>query len=171
MDGSSPALPHEWISRLFGRFRAIYGNQIEWMFGSTAEDATEKQRQMNELVATWATELGRYEGDDLRRALEAMRFAYKDRPPNLYQFADLCRDALRARTQSSVKLAYARPNDYIAPEVLAEIHKVSCLRAGREQDPRDWARRILQRVQAGEKMPVYALFCAREALGIAPTVQ
>ncbi|MDE2022070.1 MAG: hypothetical protein KGI71_04165 [Patescibacteria group bacterium] len=36
----------------------------------------------------------------------------------------------------------------------------------RKRDPKDWARRILQREAAGERQPIYAVTSAREALGL-----
>jgi len=60
------------------------------------------------LTATWSEHLARYAADDLRRALEDTALHYKGFPPTLYEFADLCRDAKRARAQSAVKLTDAR---------------------------------------------------------------
>ena len=90
-----PALPNEWIGKLFMRLRSIYGNKVQTMYGEANAD---------DLTATWATELGAYDAEDIRRALEAMREAYKEFPPTLYQFADLCRDARKRRADEAVKL-------------------------------------------------------------------
>ena len=53
----------------------------------------------SELQATWADRLSVYEPADFRTALEAMPLTYRDWPPNLFQFEDLCRDARRKRLQ------------------------------------------------------------------------
>ena len=57
-----------------------------------------------ELRQVWADELSRYQGEDIRDALEAIRHSYKDFPPTLYQFADLCRDAATKRKQTVLSL-------------------------------------------------------------------
>jgi hypothetical protein len=82
-------LPAEWISRLFLRFQAIYGNRVATMWGDA---------DRNEVLNVWREHLGVYEGDDIREALEAMPKSYKEYPPTLPQFGDLCRDARARRT-------------------------------------------------------------------------
>lgn len=119
----------------------------------------------DELCAAWAIELGRFDGEDIRRALEAMRFAYKQFPPTLYEFADLCRDASRMRAQT-VRRIDPPPSGIANAEVLAAVHRLTRNMLDRKRDPRDWARRILTREQAGERMTIYAVRCAKEALGI-----
>lgn len=109
--------------------------------------------------------MGRFEAVDIKRALETMVLAYTDYPPTLPQFSALCRDARAARTQTVSKVTYARYGGP-APEVLAEIHKVSSLTANRKRDPKDWARKIIKRELEGEKVNLYALQCAKEALGM-----
>ena len=89
------ALPSDWIVRLFSRFQAVYGNRVQTMW---------KDADPSEVRQVWADELGHYEGEDIRRALEAMGQFYKDYPPTLYQFADLCRDARKRRADEAVKL-------------------------------------------------------------------
>lgn len=120
---------------------------------------------MADLTATWATELGRYEGEDLKRALDAMRFSYKEFPPTLYQFADLCRDSAQMRVQTATKITHVRYGSPSA-ELLAAIHELSKDPSKRKRDPRDWARRLIQRDLDGENVHPYALQCAKEALGI-----
>jgi|SRR5690348_9270704 len=90
-------LPSEWVTRLFSRFQAIYGNRAQTMW---------KDADPNEVRSVWADALGHYEAQDVRRALEAMVMAYTEFPPTLPQFTSLCRDARSARTQTTAKLDY-----------------------------------------------------------------
>lgn len=156
MDGSSPALPNEWIGRLFLRFRSIYGNKVQTMFGEADSD---------DLVATWADQLGRYEAVDIRRALETMVIAYTDYPPTLPQFAAMCRDARSARGQLAGKVTHVRFGGP-GPEVLAAIHELTADPVNRKRDPKDWARKLIKRDADGEIVNLYALNSAREALGL-----
>src|SRR5574337_1531708 len=162
MDGSrsGSSLPSEWISRLFSRFQAAYGNRAETMWRDA--DPT----QVREL---WADELGPYAAEDIRVALAAMGHAYPDFPPTLYQFRALCRDAAQARGQSAAKITHVRfgaPD----PRVIAEIHRLAeAMRdPNRKRDKRDWARAILREEAEGVyRGGAYSVQCAREALGIA----
>jgi len=163
MDGSSTGLPNEWISRLFGRFRSIYGNKVDVMYGSTATDPKETERQMADLTATWASVLGRYEGEDLRRALETMLLAYADFPPTLPQFSAMCRDARSARGQAANKVTNVRYGQ-VAPEVLAVIHELTADPMNRRRDAKDWARKLVKDDADGKTVNLYALQSAREAL-------
>lgn len=142
--------------RLFSRLQAIYGNRVTTMWG---------EADPNEVRRVWADELGLYAVEDLRAALDACRFAYKDYPPTLFQFSDLCRDAMRRRFQATTKIDYPkRGNAGIDSQILAEIHKIT--RRDRKSDMKDWARRILKRSEAGEHFPMIAINGAREALGL-----
>lgn len=73
----------------------VYGNRFAQMWGDVPQD---------EVVATWAEELGRFSADDIREALGVLPKAYQHYPPTLYEFADLCSDARNKRAQTSVKL-------------------------------------------------------------------
>lgn len=91
----SRELPSAWIEKLFARFQAIYGNRFATMFGDA--DPTE-------VKATWSSELGGFEADDLRHALDTMRTAHQDFPPTLFEFRALCRDSRIRRAQSVPKI-------------------------------------------------------------------
>jgi hypothetical protein len=124
-----------------------------------------KDSDPDQVRELWAADLAPYDPADIKAALAAMGHAHPDFPPTLYEFRNLCREAMRARTQTVPKLPSIRYRS-VAPEVLAAIHELTRDPVKRKRDPRDWARRILQREAAGERMPVYALTCAREALGL-----
>ena len=157
---SSKALPNEWIGRLFSRFRSIYGNNADRMF-ARADEA--------DLLSTWAAELAAFSGYDIRLALDAMRFAYVEFPPTLFQFAALCRDAMRRRAQSTRAVTRVYGADDVDPEVVAHVHQL-VQNFGKPKNTRDWARRILQREAEGERLPAISGIYAREALGMATAV-
>lgn len=112
MDVSNePSLPSAWIERLFSRFQAAYGNRLQTMW---------KDADPIEVRALWAEELARYDAQDIKAALEALRFAHTDYPPTLYEFSSLCRDAATRRKQTVVSLPNKVRNQ-IPAEVKAKL--------------------------------------------------
>lgn len=125
-----------------------------------------KDSNPDEVQALWAADLSAFDAADIKSALATMGHAYPNYPPTLYEFRALCRDAMRARVQTTHRVEYVRYGGP-SPEVMAEIHKLTRTMKGEtERDPHDWARRILQREANGERMPIYALTSAREVLGV-----
>jgi hypothetical protein len=109
----STVLPKEWIARLFLRFRAIYGNRTDTAYGTADPD---------ELIRVWAEELGRFTGPDIAAAIETMKTAYKEFPPTLPQFEDLCADSRARRVQASTKLA--APLEPPPPGAFEQLHAI-----------------------------------------------
>jgi hypothetical protein len=91
---NAPSLPSAWIDRLFSRLQALYGSKAATILG--AADPTEVRQ-------VWSDELGQYGAEELREALDAMRTAYPEFPPTLFQFAGLCRES-RARKRQMMTL-------------------------------------------------------------------
>lgn len=87
-------LPDEWISRLFTRLQAIYGNRVSTMWGAA---------DPQEVRTVWAERLGPF-AQDIGPALEAMERSYRDYPPTLPQFTELCRDARKRRIGTTLRL-------------------------------------------------------------------
>ncbi|MDE2022402.1 MAG: hypothetical protein KGI71_05840 [Patescibacteria group bacterium] len=117
------------------------------------------------LVSVWAEELAAYELVDMKHALDALRYSNPEWPPTAFEFANLCKEAMRGRVQSMPQITSVRYGGP-SPEVLAAIHELTRDPLKRQRDPKDWARRILQRETAGERQPIYAVTSAREALGL-----
>lgn len=114
METSSKVLPHTWVSRLFLRFQAIYGNRLTTMWGDADPD---------EVKTAWGIELGCFEADDIKWALECLKTTYLDFPPTLYQFRALCVSGRSVREQRTRRLN-APPAAPPPPEVLAKIHQL-----------------------------------------------
>lgn len=86
MKETLPALPIEWIKRVFMRFNATYGPAL--MRGTWGDD------DLSEVWQVWAEELGRFKDHSgaIKYALDNLPHDY---PPNLLAFKDLCREGLR----------------------------------------------------------------------------
>lgn len=163
-DEARSTVPHtELVKRLFHRLRQLYGSKLESMWTGTTAD---------ELVGTWAEELGPYTPLEMKDALDALRYACPEWPPTAYQFANLCKEAARSRRGShapALSVRYGAPD----PQVIAEIHRLaeSMRDPQRKRDPRDWARAILRDEAAGVYVGgAIGVRYAREALGIDPEV-
>lgn len=116
-----------------------------------------------EIKALWAAELGLFDPDDLKWALNALRTAYLEFPPTLFQFVALCRDGRKVREQRGVKLAPPGRNSADA-EAAASIVALAYDFIERKQDPLEWARKIIRRHEAGEVLPPLSIQSAVEAL-------
>lgn len=78
-----PALPEAWVRRIFQRFHERYGNAWADKFSGVP---------MDNLIATWAEDLGDLTENDIKRGLMATR-ANKF-PPSLPEFYSLCKDEI-----------------------------------------------------------------------------
>jgi len=160
MNATSQPLPPEWIAKLFTRFRSIYGNRTETMWGQANPD---------DLRATWADELAGFNGDDIRGALELARSEYLDYPPTLYEFASLCRIAraprLRAEEDQRLRLS-APPTAPADPTVVAAVAEYARKIGRQQRDPKQWARDILAMNANGQYHWPQYVKDAREALGM-----
>ena len=104
------------------------------------------------------------------RNLEPLRYALRNLPercPNVVQFraiANCCPlpefKQLEAPAADPAKVAQAT----------AQLGQAAKAMTAQRQDPRAWARRILERVAAGEKVGRYARESAEVAMGLRATV-
>jgi hypothetical protein len=141
------------IDRLFERLAATYG--VAWAHQWTSVPIADAK-------AAWAHELSGFGGqmDALAWGLENL----PERCPNVIEFRNLCR---RAPAPELPRLPEPKAN----PERLrAELAKLADVRAKvanpKPDGAKDWARRIIGRFNAGDKVRPVSLRFAREALGI-----
>lgn len=141
------------IERLFLRLIATYGQ--DFLRECEGMDS-------NAIKAIWSHELAAYEADlkPIAWALENL----PDRAPSLMRFKALCRAAPRPAT-------VLLPSPVADPErVAAELAKLGAmLHPGASSQPVDhkaWARKIMTRIEYGQKVGIYAQRAAREVLGL-----
>lgn len=86
--GSVPALPEHWTERIFRLMEDRY--RAKWLdsFGGIPR---ERVRQ------AWGEELAGFSADEIRRGLDACRAAHPTWPPEVLEFARLCRPPLDAK--------------------------------------------------------------------------
>lgn len=146
------SLPTKAIDRLFERLSATYGAAWTRQWADVP---------INDLKAAWAHELAGFAGN-----LEALAWALENLPercPNVIEFRNLCR---RAPAPELPRL----PEPKADPERLKlELSKLGAVRAKAVAgaglvDHKAWARRIMGRFDAGDRINPTTLRFAREAL-------
>lgn len=104
------SLPLSWIETLFARFSAAWGAQkIGAMFPADSHD---------DVKSLWADQLGRFEPETLRHALQAAIDTGKEWPPSLPEFVAVCqRSAVERKAHAP---AVALPMPKASPDVVAK---------------------------------------------------
>lgn len=138
------------IDRLFERLAATYGAAWarQWADVPVAQ-----------VKAAWATELAWWLASKER--LPAIAWALSSLPercPNAVEFRNLCRQA-HAPIQPRLPEPAADP-----ARVVAELAKLRDLSHVAQRDPRDWAHRIVERSERGERLNPTTRRFAYEAL-------
>ena len=144
------SLPAKAVDRIFARLGATYCAAWERSIGAVP---------LSDVKTAWAHELSGFAGrlQDIAWALENL----PERCPNVIEFRAICRKSPRVELpQLDVKADPER--------VQSELAKLATARtvAAGGIDRKAWARSIMARVDAGERVrPICAKF-ARQALGI-----
>ena len=143
---------YEVIDAIFAKLAVRYG--AVWMRQWDGLD-------MNLVKSDWGSELSGFASN-----LEPLRYALRNLPercPNVGQFraiANCCPAPavalLEAPAANPVKVAQA----------MAQLGGVAKAMTAQQQDPRAWAKRILERVAAGERVGRYARESAQMAMGL-----
>ena len=148
------SLPLKAIDRLFERLAATYGR--EWVSRWEGLD-------QNAIKAMWSHELGAYANhlEEIAWALENL----PPRAPNVIEFKQLCRSAPRREEAPQLVAPAADPSKVNAE--LAKLRDMLKVKPAMNHDGKAWAKRIIARHQAGDKINSAPLQMAREALGVA----
>lgn len=140
-------LPLKAIERIFERLAATYGAAWDRSLGSAP---------LSDIKTAWSHELGGFENrlDDIAWAFDNL----PDKCPNVIEFKKLCRLAPEKETP---RLEAPKAD----PERLRdELAKLGHITAKPRPSDKDWARAIINRHEAGEKIRPISLRFAREAL-------
>ena len=140
-------LPTQAIDRIFQRMAATYGAAWDRSLGNAP---------ISDIKTAWGHELAGFEN-----SLEDIAWAFDNLPeraPNVIEFKKICR---LAPVKDVPQLA-APPAD---PERLkAELAKLGHITRKPRASDKDWARAIINRANAGEKVRPISLRFAKEAL-------
>ena len=145
------SLPAKAVDRIFARLGATYCAAWERSIGAVP---------LSDVKTAWAHELAGFAAH-----LQSIAWALENLPercPNVIEFRNLCRQAPRD-PEPQLPAPQADPERLRAELAkLAEVRNAAVEPVG----AKDWARRILARVEAGERINRTVHRFAREALGL-----
>lgn len=146
------SLPLPWVDKIFLKLTLIYGRDFigRW-----------EGLEISDVKTDWGHELGGFENWPEAIA-HALANCPPNKPPTVLEFRDLARKGPRAKVP-------LLPEPVADPErVAAELAKLAPLKAAltTPTDHKKWARTLIERHAAGEKLNMTTLRFAREALGI-----
>lgn len=144
------SLPQPWVDRIFDKLTLVYGQSFLRRWADI---------DLAAVKADWAHELAGFQQHP-RAIAWALRNLPPDKPPTVLEFRALARKA----PPEEVPKLEAPKADPIRVE--AELAKLAPVRERPGVDGKEWARTLVARAQAGEKVRSLSLRFAREALGM-----
>lgn len=148
MTNSTPIDGRSSIQKLFETLGAAYGAAWDRSLGVTP---------IEQVQAEWDRRLLGFTVSDVRHALDNL----PSRPPNVFEFRELCRAAPRKEKQ---QLEQPLANPERMKSALTELR--GALGQSIQRDPKQWAHDIVADLQAGKRVPAYRVEAARIALGV-----
>lgn len=148
------------IRKLFLLMHGHYGNLFTAKFSTGERDANGKDKGIRAAMVVWEAALAKYPQDVIEAAAQRMSAEFPEFPPNLPQFEALCKAA--APRQTYAEQHGLPPAQALPKPVEAALRNPPGFEP--KNDGRDWARRILARKAAGERINVCTLRMAKEAL-------
>lgn len=146
------------VKNLFLLLQGSYGSAFIAKYATGVKDEQGRDMGIRATMAVWRSALAKYAPAVIEAATKRMSSEHKEFPPSLPQFEELCQAAEPRKTWAQEnRLPALPPPNVIPPEPVSFEQK---------GDGKDWARRILARAQAGERIRPYTMMSARQALGM-----
>ena len=154
-----PQRKTELAQHVFRVLHGMYGNLFLSKFATGQQNGDGTDVGIESAKTIWGHGLAKYDIAVIREALASCLQSHPEFPPSLPQMLSLC-EARKPRA------TYAQQQGWkpLPPPVEAPAKPVDFTP---QKDGKDWARRILARLEAGEKIAAYTLRSARDALGVA----
>jgi hypothetical protein len=146
------------VRKLFMLLHGSYGTLFLSKFATGEKDAAGRDKGIRAAMKVWESKLSRFDDSTIEAAADRLSTQHPEFPPNLPQFESLCIALMPRKTYAEEAGLPRLP----APAPAAPIEVSFELRG----DGKDWARRILARNEAGDRIRSYTLQCARQALGL-----
>lgn len=138
------------VDRLFKRLAATYGSEWDRQLGLSP---------IGDTKAAWAHELSMFSD-----RLEAVAWALENLPercPNVIAFKNLCKQAPAKEVE---RLPEPKADPVRLRKELEKLGGLIQTTKAAQIDRKDWARRIVTRAEAGERITPISLIFARQAL-------
>jgi len=145
------------IRKLFIVLHGSYGSLFTTKFSTGERDANGKDKGIRAAMLVWEAALAKYSPDTIETAAKRLADECPAFPPNLPQFESICKAVMPRKTFSDdqprrLPPPEAKPIGPVEFEVM--------------NDGRDWARKLLARQAAGDRVNIGSLECAKKALRI-----
>lgn len=146
------------IRKLFMLLHGSYGNAFVSKFSTGEKDSQGRDKGIRVAMKVWESGLATYPADVVEAATNRVVEEFPEHPPNLPQFKKLCEAIMPRKTYAEEQGLPALP----APKP-ARVH----VQVEHKNDGKDWARKILARIQNGDRSVCrYSRESAEVALGL-----
>lgn len=146
------------VRKLFVLLHGAYGSLFLSKYATGEKSESGGDKGVAAAMLVWDAALSKYTPDVIEAAAKRLMGENPEFAPNLPQLEKVC-EAITPRKTYSEEAGLPR----LPAPAPAEPTKVSFEMRG---DGRDWARRIMARQEAGDRIRPYSLQCARQALGM-----
>jgi len=145
------------IRKLFLILHGSYGSLFTTKFSTGERDANGKDKGIRAAMLVWESALAKYSPDTIETAAKRLADECPDFPPNLPQFEAICRAVMPRQTFRD-----EQPRRLPPPEA----KPIGPIEFQAMNDGKDWARKLLARQAAGDRVSLGSIECARKALRI-----
>lgn len=146
------------VKNLFLVMQGSYGALFLSKFATGVLDDQGRDLGVRAAMRVWRITLGKYSPAVIEAAVARLTAEHPDYPPHLPQFEAMCRAAMPRLTHAQEEGLRALPAPSAAP-----VH----VQIKPHGDGKDWARRIVARVQAGDQtLTRTSIRSAMQALGM-----
>lgn len=146
------SLPTKAVDRLFERLGVTYGAQWHRMWDGMP---------IADVKSSWAHELGAYSQPEKMAAIAWALENLPERCPNVIEFRNLCR---QAPMPEAPRLPEPKADPERVRTELAKLREPAKAAVRVSTDGKDWARRLVARAEAGDKVPAACLRLAKDAV-------
>ncbi len=146
------------VRKLFVLLHGSYGSLFLSKYATGEKSEAGGDKGVAAAMLVWDAALSKFAPDVIETAAKRLMAESPEFAPNLPQLEKVC-EAITPRKTYAEEAGLPR---LPAPEPAAPM-KVSFEMRG---DGKDWARRIMARQEAGDRIRPYSLQCARQALGM-----
>ena len=146
------------VRKLFVLLHGSYGSLFLSKYATGEKSEAGGDKGVAAAMLVWDAALSKFAPDVIETAAKRLMAESPEFAPNLPQLEKVC-EAITPRKTYSEEAGLPR----LPAPAPAEPTKVSFEMRG---DGRDWARRIMARQEAGDRIRPYSLQCARQALGM-----
>ncbi|MGQ8877474.1 hypothetical protein ACUTR7_08160 [Delftia sp. NA_296.1] len=146
------------VKNLFLVMQGSYGSLFLSKFATGVLDDGGRDLGVRAAMRVWSAALAKYDSSVIETAVARLPAAHPDFPPHLPQFEALCRAATPRSTHAELQGWTRLPAPGASPV------RVQLVPVG---DGKDWARRILARIRAGDQTVTRAVLRnAMQAMGM-----